>query len=445
MAKLDKSAIVVGGGWAGLSCAVQLSQTGHQVTLLESARQLGGRARRVPFDNHAVDNGQHVLIGAYRETLALFKKLELAADQHLYRTNLDLFFHSNTKKSYRLQLPNLLTPLNLFVGLFKANGFRFTDKWNALRFGFKLFTNSIMLTEDISVKELLTQQNQTPTMITVFWEPICLASLNTPIEQASARIFIRVLHDTFCRTHKDADMIIPRVDLGALLPDPAFDFIEQHHGNVHLSQRVTELIIKDKQIVGVKCEHDRFEADHVILATPPYTVATLAKAHPELDDLAYNLSGFNYNPICTIYLKYPDNIRCDQPIQALLNTHTQWLIDRHIAGSPGLMAAVISGPGEHMQWDNQALIEKVSQEVAQQYPHWPAPLDSTVIREKRATFDCCPTIDILRPPNQTSVQRLWLAGDYTQTGYPATLESAILSGQHAATLVSQHTATTIQH
>ena len=429
--------IIVGGGWAGLTCAVELSALGHSVTVLESARQLGGRARRVAFEDQAVDNGQHVLLGAYHHTLELLKRLGVSLEQSLQRQDLDLYLQERDNHTFQLRLPHLLTPLNLLVGLLRSKGFNLKDRLSALLFGLRLFSNAMVFEEDTTVAELLAIQKQTANTIHALWEPICLASLNTPIEEASAQIFIRVLHDSFCRSYRDADMIIPRVDLGRLLPDTAFDFIEQHGGFVHLSQRVTELLIEQRHIIGVKSEDKKYEARHLVLAIPPRACQSLLKPHPAMHDIAYNMSGYDYHPICTVYLQYPDSVQTDRPLQGLLGTTSQWIVDRRTTGQPGLIAVIISGPGEHMQFDNEQLAALVQDELQQYFPHWPAAKSTLVIKEKRATFSCRAGIQLLRPPNRTLVRGLWLAGDYTNTGYPATIESAVISGQQAAQAIHQ--------
>ena len=433
----QESIVIVGGGWAGLACAVELTDLGHPVTVLESARQLGGRARRVAFAEQTVDNGQHVFVGAYHHTLELLTRLGVSLEESLQRQVLDLFLLRDDNHKFQLRLPHLLSPLNLLVGLLGAKGFSLMDRWHAFLFGLRLFTNAMVSEADLTVSELLISQHQTPNAIRGLWEPICLASLNTPIEEASAQIFIRMLHDSFCRSHRDADMIIPRVDLGRLLPDTAFDFIERHNGFVHLSQRVTELLIEQGHITGVKCDDKKYEASHVVLATPPHASQSLLKPHAAMHDIAYNLSGYDYHPICTIYLQYPTSVQTDRQLQGLLGTTTQWLVDRRICGQPGMIAAVISGPGNHMQLDNEQLAAHIQDELQQLFPHWPPPDSVMVIKEKRATFNCRAGINLLRPSNRTPVHGLWLAGDYTNTGYPATIESAVISGQQAAQLIHE--------
>ena len=429
--------IVVGGGWAGLACAVELVRLGHPVTVLEAARQLGGRARRVAFNSQTVDNGQHVLLGAYHQTLNLLQQLNVPIGEAIQREQLTLSLQDAHGKVWQLHLPHLLTPLNVLFGLLRAKGFGLRDRWQALRFGLRLFTNSFRFDEDVSVASFLAQQGQTRSMITALWEPLCLASLNTPMEEASARVFVQVLHDSFCKSHRDADLIIPRYDLGALLPDPAFEFIERQGGFVHLSQRVTALTIQGRHIEGVECEDNKYHATQVVLAIPPRACQALIKDHPALHDIAYNLSGFDYHPICTVYLQYPSSVRLDQPMQGLLGSTAHWLIDRRLCNQPGIIAAVISGPGAHMQLDNEALAAQIQGELQHYFPHWPAPEDVLIIREKRATFSCRSGIATIRPDNQSPIAGLWFAGDYTNTGYPATLESAVISGLGTAQRIHQ--------
>jgi len=437
-----QSVLVVGGGWAGLACAVRMAEQGHAVTVLESAKQTGGRARRVAFAERPVDNGQHLLLGAYHQTLALLEQLGVSTESSLLRCELDLYLQQLEDRPFRLHLPHLLSPVNLFLGLLRAEGFNLLDRWRALQFGLRLFANTLAPEHDLSVAELLRKYRQTANNIRALWEPICLAALNTPIDEASAQIFIRVLHDSFCRSHLDADMLLPRVDLGRLLPDAASDYVEQHGGFVHLSQRVNELTIVQGQIKAVKTDVRKYEAEHVVLAIPPHACVPLLKAHAELHDIAYNLKGFSYYPIYTVYLQYPPSVQADRPIQGLLGTTTQWLVDRRICGQAGLIAAVISGPGEHTGLDNDSLSARVQTELQQMYPHWPAAQDVMVIREKRATFNCRAGISTLRPGNRTPVSGLWLAGDYTDTGYPATIESAVISGLAAANNIHQEAVTT---
>jgi predicted NAD/FAD-dependent oxidoreductase len=147
-----------------------------------------------------------------------------------------------------------------------------------------------------------------------------------------------------------------------------------------------------------------------------------------LNDIARQLSALRYEPICTVYLQYPPEVKLGGEMTGLLDGTGQWILDLGAAGHPGRMAVVISGPGPHMAWDNDTLITRIRHELSQHFPQWPAPAHSLVIREKRATFSCHAGIKSLRPAVETPVEACWLAGDYTDTGFPATLEGALRSG-----------------
>lgn len=432
----DNNIVIVGGGWAGLSCAVELTRLGHHVTLLESARQLGGRARRVAFGQHSVDNGQHILLGAYELTLRLLHTVGINLATDVLRLPLNLHLQNLHRSKFQLTIPKLPAPLHLLAGLLRARSLTIKERWTALRFGNRLCRSNNLLEEDITVLELLHQEKQGAQLIQYLWEPICLAALNTPIVTASAEVFIDVLRRAFCQQRHDSDLLLAKKDLSALLPDHAYDYIKQHGGQVELGQRVDALLMNKRQIQGLCCKGVARNTSHLVLAIPPHALLPLLKSIPALQDIAYNLAGFTYEPICTIYVQYPPDVSTDVPMQGFVGTLMQWVIDRQICSQPGLMAVVISGPGPHLEWDHQHLADHVVTELTAAFPHWPKPDATFVICEKRATFSCRRNVNAIRPDNVTPVHGLWLAGDYTTTGYPATIEGAVQSGLRCAHLIN---------
>lgn len=422
--------VVVGGGWAGLSAAVELSHRGVPVTLLESAKQLGGRARCVRFGESRVDNGQHIMIGAYSAMLDLLKRLKLDQNQLVERQSLLLKLLSPTESPLEMRAPNLPAPLHLLGALLTAKGVSIGDKLKTVLFMARLNSRHFTLKKEQSVRDWLAAQPRR--VVHGLWEPLCIATLNTPPENASARLFIRVLKEAFSGQRSNSDLLLPRTDLGTTIPEPAAHYIERHNGQVQLSRRVNELIIGQGRILGVAIDEQMIPASHVILATPHTATAQLLQAHEGLNETANQLVQIPTEPICTIYLRYPEQTRLELPMIGLLDSVGQWVIDRRNCGQPGLLSVVISANGPHMDLSNCELADHVTAELKHHYPELPEPLESLVIREKRATFASNVGINAYRPANRTTVEGLWLAGDYTDTGLPATLEGAIRSGLQCA-------------
>lgn len=424
-----KPVIVVGGGWAGLAAAVELSAAGIPVQVLESAPQLGGRARSVPLDAQTVDNGQHLLIGAYHETLRLLQQIGVNATTALLREPLQLTVQ---RDHVRLQLaaPPLPAPLHLAWALLRAAGLRAGERHAALAFCLRTWRQNFHVTPDISVAQLLA--GQPAGLVRALWEPLCLATLNTPIQQASAQVFLRVLRDAFTQRRHDADLLHPRHDLARLLPQPAQRYIENHGGTVTTRCRVSALLLDGTEHT-VAAHGTSLPASHIILATAPWHAAPLLAAHPPLQPLAQQLLALGSAPITTVYLSYPAGTTLGCAMLGFEHGMPHWFIDRGIAcGQHGLMAAVISGPGAHMAMAATELGAQVAAAIARHFPHWPAPQQIHTLREKRATFLCDVGSNARRPTNATPMPGLWLAGDYTDTGYPATLEGAMRSGVQCA-------------
>lgn len=422
--------IVVGGGWAGLSAACTLARAGYAVELFEAARQAGGRARRVSLDGQTLDNGQHLLIGAYHETLRLLHSLDVDTAL-LQRKPLALHLRS-AGGDFTLHAPRLPAPLHLLAALLGSQGLSPGERFRAIGMCVRLALGRFRLDEDISVATLLARHGQSRHLNETLWVPLCLATLNTPPERASARVFLAVLRDSFTGHRSNADLLFPASDLGRLLADPALATLTRLGAGVRLGQRVRALTIDETGIRGIQVGGAFHRAEHVVLAVPPHAATPLLAPHPRLQALAHNLAQFRYEPICTVYLQYPAHVSLPQTMVGLVGTTTQWLIDRRHCGQPGLIAAVISAGGEHMQIDRTALAALVQGEIARHFPDWPAVQTSWVIREKRATFACEVDSEQYRPAAQTPVPGCWLAGDYTRTGYPATLEGAVRSGLQCA-------------
>jgi len=418
---VKKHVAVIGGGWAGLACAVELATAGQQVCVFEAAKQLGGRARRVDSHGHALDNGQHILIGAYRDTQRIMRQVGADPARVLQRLPLELNYPGS---GFRLRLPRLPAPLHLAIGLMAAKGCSLGEKIAAARFMRALQATEYRLTEDISVAKLLDQQRQTGSLRRFMWEPLCLAAINTPPEKASAQVFANVLRDSLGGKRSDTDLLLPNTDLNAVFPDAAARFINGHGGTIRLSQRV-ERIDRPLHIAG-----EAF--DDIVIATAPQHAVALLQDHPQTSAIAALLNSYQYEPIGTVYLGYPAGIRLPFPMLGMdvgsPDRLGQWVFDRgQLVGTEGVMGCVLSAEGAWDKHDNDALVATLHTELQEMLGQpLPQPLWHQVIRERRATFSCRP--DLPRPESRTPLHGLWLAGDYVCACYPATLEGAVRSG-----------------
>jgi len=428
MKKSDR-VVIVGGGWAGMAAALELSQHHIPVSLFESAPAFGGRARTVQIDSLDFDNGQHLLIGAYHETLRLLAQMGISEGSVLKRLPLRL----EIAGELRLESGPLPAPLHLLWGLLSAKGMRHADRYHATRMSLALALSGYRLTEDISVTELLARYRQSPWLIRNLWEPLCLATLNTPLQQASAQVFLRVLQESFSRSRHDADLLLPKVPLGELFCESAAHHLQTSGSNqLQLRSKVSGLTTSNGKVTNVTVDGESLPVDTLILATAPAATSHLLKPLPETASLATAIAELGAQPIATVYLHYPDTT-LPFPMLGLTGSVSQWIFDRSVCGQPGWYAVVISAEGEHSAWDKAELVEHVQQELAERLSHWPVRAAQWhVIREKRATFECRVDIEAHRPDNTTPLKGLWLAGDYTNTGYPATLEGAVRSGVECA-------------
>ena len=397
--------------------------------MFEASRSVGGRARAIEIDGRTLDNGQHILLGAYGETLRLMRLVGVDARQVFVRQRLELLFPD----SFHLSAPGLLpAPLHLLVALLAAKGLRLRDRMAAVRLMLALKRSRFVVEPDVTVATLLGAHGQTPTTRRFLWEPLCIAALNTMPEDASAQVFATVLADAFSRTRADSDLLLPACGLEHVFPLAAERNLTSRGGEVRFGQRVLAVSrLADGWRLQLDDGHEDFDA--VICAVPPHATHRLLDGLTGLPPgLRESLLAFEYEPIVTVYLQFAGS-RAVLPLPMIGMTGglAQWVFDRaRMGGPPGSVAVVVSAAARLLGLEGAELARAAGAELGARFPQLGEVLWARTIIEKRATFRCRPGLH--RPPVDSGVPGLFLAGDHVDTGYPATLEGAVRSGVRAA-------------
>jgi hydroxysqualene dehydroxylase len=429
-----RSIAIIGGGMAGLAAAATLVKQGQQVTLFEASATLGGRARGIDYNGLRLDNGQHILLGAYSETLNLLQLAGIDEKLNLKRLPLSLVVHDLLKSpSFSLNAhPSLPAPLHILIGLLSAQGVTLAEKFSAIRFMAWMRLKQFKLTQDQPLAVLLQAHQQSAKFIQFLWEPLCLAALNTPLKLASAQVFLNVLRDSFAQHKNDADVLLARCDLSNLISAPLAQYILANNGVVNTGTTVTNIEANED---GYLVQSNEITANfsHIVIACGPHQLKSFKQSLPKL---AASVAHLQYQAITTVYLQYAPTAKLAQPMLGLVNSLSQWVFDRgQICGQAGLMAVVISAHPVLAQSQVQ-LAELVAAELLTLFPDLGQPLWHKVITEKRATFSCNNALK--RPANITLYPHLYIAGDYTAGDYPATIEGAVRSGIQAANHIIRH-------
>ena len=425
--RVAKTVAIIGGGYAGLAAAITLAESGVRPVVFEAGKTLGGRARRIEYRGQILDNGQHILVGAYSELLRLMRLVDVPATA-LRRVSLRLSMPPN----FLLRTPSKALfpgPLYMLWTLLTAKGLGVADRWAAVRMMSALKRLKYQVDARMTVAELLSAQRQPQNLIDHLWQPLTISALNTPLGSASAQIFANVLRDSLASDSSASDLLLPCVDLTALFPDPAANWLTKRGGQVRLGQRVKNIIPADDGFL-LRSDGDPEQFDALILAVGPHQLEGLLAGldPPTLD----------YEPIVTVYFKFDRRIRLPEPMFGQTKGMAQWFFDRAALGSSctagdehgGLIAAVLSTSGPHMQLTHESLADHVLAELAQYVLQLPRPVWSKVISEQFATFACKPLA--ARPPVATPFPGAFRAGDYVAGDYPATLEGAVCNGIKAA-------------
>jgi hydroxysqualene dehydroxylase len=439
--------VILGGGFAGLAAAVDLAERGRRVLLLERRAFLGGRAYsfidRTTGD--VVDNGQHLLMGCYHHTLNFLGKIGALAKLKFQANPRVDFLHEHEGHA-SFQCPNLPAPLHLLAGLARLQSIGWEDRLRALRVGVALqrLNGNRAALADLTVREWLTQLGQSERMQRRFWDIIALATLNEAPELASADMFARVLDQAFLHTKRDSTMVISRVGLSDLYTNDARAFIEARGGAIRLNAEVGSIDFDSQRAVGVTLRNgERIAAETIISAVPYFALRRMLA--PELiarSPSLRHLPAFKSAPIVSINLWY-DRPVTELEFVGLLDSPVEWVFNKNaIAGNFNSarqhLALVISGAHTAAKQTKEELIALATNEMARFFPasRQAQLLHAFIVREHDATLSHTVGLARLRPPQRTEFDNFFLAGDWTATGLPPTIEGAVWSGQECARLIA---------
>jgi squalene-associated FAD-dependent desaturase len=426
---LNPDVIVVGGGFAGLSAATALAERGAAVLVVEARPTLGGRATAFtdPATGERVDNGQHVLFGCYHETFRFLRRIGAEGHLRLQRRLAVDMIDRNGRWS-RLACPALPSPLHLLAGVMTWNALGWRDRLAIVRMR-SWGPAPAGSGAGETVRQWLIRQQQPPRLIELLWEPLAVAALNQSIDKAAAASFASILRPMFGRNPRDAALALPSKPLDAMYADPARAYIEQRGGAVRLSSPAT---VRGRH---VQIRNERLTAPAIICAVPWHALSDLLPEPPAaLGRVLAAADRTDASPIVTVNLWF-DRVVTDRTLVGLPGRTLQWMFDkRAVFGEAASHLSLISSGAEAVvARGNQELIDLAMAEVSAALPavRSASLLRGVVVREKKATFSVAPG-QPPRPSTRTGVPGLLLAGDWIDTGLPATIEGAVISGHWAA-------------
>jgi squalene-associated FAD-dependent desaturase len=446
---ISPDVIVIGAGVAGLSAAVELAARGARVAVLEARAVLGGRATAFTDSQtgERFDNGQHVLMGCYRETFRFLRTIG-TEDRVRLQPSLEVDFVDLAGERSRLRFPPLPPPLNLLGGLFDWEALGWTDRLAALRLARpiriaqkRLRANGSRLTPRLeaaspgeTVEEWLINNGQTARLREMLWGPLALAALNQSIRKAAAPPFVTVLAEMLGSGPRDAALGLPSCPLDELYADPARRFVEARGGDVRIGSQA-RVFLQSGRVARVESRGERLRAGAIVSAVPWYALPDLFGGDTApLDELRQAAGATRPSPIASVNL-WLDRRVLKTPFLGLPGRSMQWVFDtaQTFDGGTSHLTLVASGADPVMGIPNDRLTELALRELRDAVPEArEAKVQrASVVRERRATFSLAPG-QPKRPGTVTNVDRLFLAGDWIETGLPATIEGAALSGRRAA-------------
>jgi len=431
-------AVVIGAGCAGLSAACALAEAGARVVVVEARPVLGGRtfATRDKLSGDWVDNGQHVLLGCYHDTLAYLDRIGARDRLHVQSTlavpMVDMAGHAS-----ELRCPALPSPVQLVAGVLAWPALTWADRLSVLGLARALEPGAQREAETMTVRAWLRRWGQADRLVELLWEPLAVAALNQPIDRATAGTFVEVIRRMLGPGPDDAALVLPAQSLTHTFVEPGVAYLERH-GGVVMAGAAAQVTVDDGRVQGVRAREANIQAPAVISSVPWHAVRDLFhEMPPELVDISRHADEMGASPIVTVNLWFDEAV-LDTPFVGLPGRSFQWAFEKRLVapGHATHVSLVCSGAADIVDRGNDDLVALAHAELSAAVPAAARArlARGTAIRERRATF----SLDAGQPPRpatHTDLAGFFLAGDWTDTGLPATIESAVVSGHRAARAV----------
>jgi len=439
-----KRVIVIGGGFAGLAASTELVSSGYSVTLIEQRSYLGGRAYSFEDRNSGLDldNGQHLLMGCYENTFRFLKTIG-TIDRLYIQDNLHVNFLDTDGDIYEFECLPLPSPFHVVSGILRFEALKPLDRLRMMNMAWYMLFDRGGETRDYTVSKWLDRLGQGDESRRRFWNILTYAVMNEAPDLASGSLFKDVLIKAFFKNRRASRLMFPAVPLSRLYPEEGENYIRRHGGVIEKGCPVTGIVIEDDTVLGVRLRDGRvLKGDDYIAAVPYYSLRRLL---PEeiIENYPSSFRGIKElspSPILSIHLLFDRSIM-DYPFAAFIDSPLHWIFNKEKiykdSAYRGLFSIVISGAHLHVGWDKERIEEMALREIRKIFPEAGSAklLYCKIIKEKFATFSPRPGIERYRPGQKTPLRNLLLAGDWTDTGLPATIEGAVISGYRCAEMI----------
>lgn len=433
---MGNNVLIIGAGAAGISAAIKLAEAGYIVTVIESRNSPGGRARSSKNSDSGddIDNGQHLLIGAYTYFLDTLEKLGTLKHLTFQRNLVTKFFLPNGGYDI-LNAFKPLGKLGILIGFLNLKILSYSDKFYLSLLMLKIHFGGLQ-TNNKTALELLKENNQSNRLIEYLWKPIILATQNAQPEIASAGILIEVLREAFMSSAENARLIFPNIGLSGLF-EPFGSWLEQRGGVIRYGALCNRLLFDEEVCAGAVLKTgETLTADFIVSAIPPHNLMKILPDSILCTSFFSKLGQIEYSPIISVYLWFDKSITNDI-FGAMLGTSVQWFFNRNRIISSfdndknlACYTLTISAANDYIDLPAQEIVNICLNDLQKLFPKTNTAnlLYSKVIKEKRATMLITPESESLRLSNRTPISNFIIAGDWTGTKLPATLESAAKSG-----------------